>query len=202
MSLADLSPEDRAALLAEARGETAGPAGGFSIARDDTPDPQAAADGGESALDRKLADADAAEGADFDAYFTAQAPGKRLRNVCGQGNDLVLPRSMPLRFELESKRLEGRDDTESMRHLFDTLFGEGRWADLIERGIDGEQLPTLLTWATVNLSGVDMTLAQAHAEVVRMTREKAEGKAPAPPAALAATRGATARGATSAGSGG
>lgn len=207
MTLEHLTAEQRAELLAEARAEVAAPApDGFSIAREvpspaHTPPPVPSAPEGETReqrMDRLAEQAEQAEGEDFDAFWSAQAEGKRLRNVCGPGNDLVLPRAMPLRFEMESKRLAGREDIEAMKYLFDTLFGDGRWDDLVTRGIDGEQLPVLLLWATLNLSGIDMTLGEARAEAHRMNAEKSAGKEPTPPAAL--TRG-VGSGATSAGTG-
>lgn len=165
-----------------AYGVPAGPGGPLEIERSTTTPPPAPApvapqgrpETADEQVARRLAEQDAAEVEDYGAFWSEQGEGKRLKNV--HGRDLVLPRAMPLRFELESRRLQGAEDVKSVRYLFDILYGSGTWDDLIARGADAEQLPVLLMWGTLNLSGRDTTLAQARAMAHEMSEKKRAGQ--------------------------
>lgn len=194
MSLLDtLTPAERAAAdAAVARLRAEDGAGGeleLAIDRpgDDAPAPAPTA--GER-VEQLLAEQEAAQVEDFDRFWSAQArTGKVLNNVCGI--DLTLPSSLPLRFEIESRRLM-HDRTEGAVHkLFGMLFGEGTLATLIDRGLDGEQLSVLLMWGTVNGNGGDINLDEARRRFADMKARQAAGKPLVPSMSSGATSSGT-----------
>lgn len=142
-------------------------------------------------VDRLIAEEQAAEVEDFDRFWAAQQrTGKVLRNV--RGVDVHLPASLPLAFEIESRRLMRDESVAAVHKLFALLFGDGTLAELIARGLTGDQLAVLLMWGTRNGNGIDTSLGEAQAEFERLKALKAAGKAPVP---------STGSGGTSSGSG-
>lgn len=140
-------------------------------------------------VDELRDDAEQAEHEDFDRFWSGQnRTGKVLSNVLGI--DLHLPRTLPLLFEVEARRLQTSRDPEDVRRMFGLLFGADSYDELVKRGLDAEQFSVLLIWGAANAAGRDMTLPQAQHEYVKRMEAVAQGKAPTQD-----------RGATSSGSG-
>lgn len=118
---------------------------------------------------------EAAEGEDFTRFWDSRKakPRKSLRNVLGV--DLVLPESLPLAFEIESRRLQDSSDPRDIARLFDLLFGQGRYDELVDRGLDADMFGVILMWGTLNGNGIDFTLAEAYAKSEEMKAR--QGKA-------------------------
>jgi hypothetical protein len=178
--LASMPPEERATLLRQAEAELAAPAAPeFSIRDQIERDAPAAAPhrGGVTIeeADALRAAAEAAESEDFERFWDSRkvkAP-KALRNVLGI--DLVLPPSLPLSFEIESRRLQDSSDPRDVARMFDLLFGEGRYDELVARGMDADRFGVILMWGTLNSNGIDITLAEANAKAEEMKAR--QGKA-------------------------
>lgn len=114
---------------------------------------------------------------DFDAFWREQdRKGVRLSNVFGV--DIELPAELPLRFEIEAKRLAASEDFDDIRHLVGVLFGDDALDQWTAAGMDVEQFGVLLMWGSANAAGQRMTLAEARVEYHK--QEAAKGKAPVP----------------------
>jgi hypothetical protein len=177
--LASLSAEERAALLRQAEAELAAPAPPEFSIRDQVEQatPPAPHRGGITIeeADRLRAAQEAAESEDFERFWDGQkkrAP-KALRNVLGV--DLVLPDSLPLSFEIESRRLQDSSDPRDVARMFDLLYGPGRYDELVARGMDADRFGVILMWGTLNANGIDITLAEAAAKCEEMRQR--QGKA-------------------------
>lgn len=121
-----------------------------------------------------------AETEDFDAFWSAQdRKPTTLRNVFGV--DVTLPPSLPLRFEVEARKVQdskGEDDTKRMVAI---LFGDDAMDTWTERGMDIEQFAVLLMWGTSNTrTPGSMTLTEAR-EIIA-TRTASLGKETPDPA--------------------
>lgn len=189
--LAALGPDERAALdarvaraHAEAEvlavgGDLGAPAAPTFNVRDqiESPPPPAPTRGGVTVeeADRLRAAQEKAESEDFERFWDGRKrrEPKALRNVLGV--DLILPESLPLAFEIESRRLQDSSDPRDVARMFDLLFGPGRYDDLVARGMDADRFGVILMWGTLNGNGVDFTLAEAHAKCEEMKAR--QGKA-------------------------
>lgn len=141
----------------------------------------------EKTVDELRDDAEQAEHEDFDRFWSAQdRTGKVLSNVLGI--DLHLPRTLPLLFEVEARRLQTSRDPDDVRRMFGLLFGADSYDELVKRGLDAEQFSVLLIWGAANAAGRDMSLPQAQHEYVKRMEAVAQGKA------LTQDRGATSSG--------
>jgi hypothetical protein len=176
--LASLSPEERATLLRQAEAELAAPAAPeFSIRDQVEQTPPRSSRGGVTIeeADRLRAEQEAAQSEDFERFWDSRkvkAP-KALRNVLGV--DLVLPESLPLSFEIESRRLQDSSDPRDVARMFDLLYGAGRYDELVARGLDADRFGVILMWGTLNSNGIDITLAEAAAKCEEMKAR--QGKA-------------------------
>jgi hypothetical protein len=177
-----LTPEQRAELdarvaAAHARAEaeqSAPPTARYDLReqaeRELTPPPPTTGRGGvtlEEAEQLRKAQ-EAAEGEDFSRFWDSRKakPRKSLKNVLGV--DLELPESLPLAFEIESRRLQDSSDPRDIARLFDLLFGPGRYDELVARGLDADMFGVILMWGTLNGNGIDFTLAEAYAKAEEM----------------------------------
>lgn len=159
-------------------------------------------------VDALKARMDAADTEDFGAFWAEQdRAGAQLRNVFGV--DLTLPVSMPLRFDLEAKRLAesvSPDDTRRMVALMfgglavDTTSGDRLDEEALldvwtERGMDAEQFSVLLLWGAANLRGTTITLVGARAELAKAGAAKDDpgGKVPTLGVSSASTGGSSKR---------
>lgn len=196
MSLLDeLTPDERAAAdaavarlraerdvaEADARGRDLA-VGGLSIDRPGEVNAQSLAyapPAGPSRVEQLAAEHEAAESEDFNAFWSARRrQGKVLRNV--HGIDLQLPAELPLRFEVEARRLQNDRSVAAIHHLFGLLYGEGALARLVDAGLTAEQLSVLLMWGTANGNGRSLTLAEAEAAFEDAKAKQAAGKAVVP----------------------
>lgn len=125
---------------------------------------------------RQQVEADETE--DFDQFWAQQnRTGPVLRNVFGV--DVQLPASMPLRFEVEARRVARSQSEDDTRRLVGLLFGEHALDRWVESGMDAEQFAVLLLWGSARVSGTAMTLAEARDEYHRRSQEQhTPGKAP------------------------
>lgn len=98
---------------------------------------------------------------DFDQFWT-QVDRKAIR-VRIMGDVVELPPSIPLRFELEAKRLQRSKSDADVRRLVAILFGEDQLDRWVAAGMDAEQFQVLLAWAPMVLAGRDVTLHQVAA---------------------------------------
>lgn len=105
---------------------------------------------------------------DFDAFWESRTRKVRLTKIMGQV--VELPPALPLRFEMEARRVERSRSEEDVRRLVGILFGEDALDGWIERGLDSEQFPVLLAWGPRVIAGQDITLAEV-ADLI----EKAQG---------------------------
>lgn len=116
-------------------------------------------------------DADGVE--DFDAYWSEQdRAGTRVRIM---GQVVQLPHSLPLRFELEAKRLRRSKKDSDVRHLVGLLFGQDALQAWTEAGMESHQLSVLLAWAPMRLAGNDVSFGQVEA---MMAEQEAKGDDP------------------------
>lgn len=114
----------------------------------------------------------------WDNVRTQESGGKVLRNVFGI--DVQLPTSLPLRFEMEARRLAMTEDDEEARRMVGYLFGNDALDHWIEQGCDTEQFGVLLMWGSANASGHDMSLSQAREEYRKAIQAKAARPGQAP----------------------
>lgn len=112
---------------------------------------------------------------DFDAFWSAQdRKPTSLKNVFGV--DVTLPPALPLRFEVEARKVAVSKDPDDTKRMVGILFGSDALDHWIARGMDLEQFAVLLMWGTANTRQPDsMTLGQARD--VYLTRMAAQGKA-------------------------
>lgn len=130
----------------------------------------------DEAREEALVEAEKIEAAleeDFGAFWDAQdRKPTTLRNVFGV--DVVLPAALPLRFEVEAKKVASSDSEADTKRMVGILFGDGALERWIAAGMDLEQFAVLLMWGTVNTrSPGTLTLAQARTAYL----ERAQGKA-------------------------
>lgn len=95
---------------------------------------------------------------DFDAFWSSRT--RRVRKTRVMGQDVILPPALPLRFEMEARRVERSKSEEDVRRLVGILFGEDALDGWIERGMDSEQFAVLLAWGPRKIAGHDITLAE------------------------------------------
>lgn len=114
---------------------------------------------------------------DFDAFWTEHRAGRKPRVTTIMGEQVELPHSLPLRFELEAKRLQRSKRDRDVKRLVGILFGDGALDRWTEKGMDLEQFKVLLAWAPRAIAGQKLTLAEVAREVDRL---EAEGEAPDP----------------------
>lgn len=115
---------------------------------------------------------------DFDAFWNTRK--RRAKSVTIMGDRVSLPPSLPLRFEMEAKRLERSESNDDVKHLLAILLGDdedliARWA---ERGMDLEQFQVLLAWLPQVIAGHKVTLSEV-ADAVAKANERtgSQGKA-------------------------
>ena len=112
---------------------------------------------------------------DFDAFW--QSRKRKRRTVTIMGEQVSLPPSLPLQFQLEAQRLARSKNETDIRRLVSVLFGDDectdRWA---AAGMDLEQFAVLLAWAPQVVAGKHVTLAEVADQLA-----KAEDKAPKGP---------------------
>lgn len=162
-------------------------------------------------LSEQARDAEAAREAgdteDFDAFWAEadrEANRPRLNNV--RGVNLVLPASVPLKFEMEATRLANSTGDADTRYIVGQLFGRdghatdnetGQSLDVdqlidtwVGRGMEADQFQVLLMWAAANLRGMGLSLADARDELRKMRAAKDGAGAGA---GKAATRGGSSK---------
>ena len=98
---------------------------------------------------------------DFDAFWVKR---KRPRTRI-MGQIVELPASLPLRFELEAKKLAKSKAEQDVRTLVAILFGDDALDQWTQAGMDVEQFQLLLAWAPRKIAGQDVTLAQVAEEL-------------------------------------
>lgn len=114
---------------------------------------------------------------DFDAFWsTAKKAGPRIKI---RGQVLELASSIPLAFEMESKRLQRAKDTNSTQRMLSLLgFPEDVMSAWADAGMGADEFAVLLAYSTARVAGKDITMQEAHDEVQRRMNEKsASGKA-------------------------
>ena len=130
-------------------------------------------------VDQLRDDAERAESEDFTAFWESRRrTGKTLHNVLGF--DVVLPAELPLRFEIEARRLSNDRSAAAVSHLFGLLFGAETYSRLYEAGLTPSQFMVLLMWGVANANGQDMTLAQAEVAAEDAKAKAAAGKVVVP----------------------
>jgi hypothetical protein len=148
----------------------------------DEDDSQAAADAAarEEALAHaaKLVDG---ETEDFDAFWASvERKPATLKNVFGQ--DITLPPSLPLKFEVEARKAQTSKDENDTKRLVGILFGADVLDGWTERGMDLEQFSVLLMWGTANTrspGSMSLTEARDIFQARSASLGKAEETAPA-----------------------
>lgn len=95
---------------------------------------------------------------DFDAFWESRTRKRRKTKIMGQ--DVELPPALPLRFEMEARRLERSKSEDDVRRLVGVLFGETALDGWVEAGMDAEQFAVLLAWGPRVIAGHDITLAE------------------------------------------
>lgn len=116
---------------------------------------------------------------DFDAFWSSlERTGKRVRIM---GTTVTLAASLPLRFELEAKRLQRSREVRDIRHLLTLLgFPDDAMQQWTDKGMDLEQFQVLLAWAPAVIAGKATQADLAtYRDLVREHTARAEGKAPA-----------------------
>lgn len=109
---------------------------------------------------------------DFDAFWSGRA--RRVRHTKIMGRKVELPPHLPLRFEMEARRLERSKSDADVKHLVGILVGEDHLDAWIEAGLDAEQFAVLLAWLPGAIAGSGMTLAEvADAIAANMDNEDA-----------------------------
>lgn len=102
---------------------------------------------------------------DFDAFWSARDRKTKTTRIMGE---LVeLPPALPLRFELEARKLEKSKRDKDVRRLVGILFGADKLDAWTERGMDMDQFAVLLAWAPQVIAGRDVTLAEVADSVER-----------------------------------
>lgn len=107
---------------------------------------------------------------DFDQFWQDVERKPNITTIMGER--VELPPSLPLRFELEARRLQRSRSDRDVRTLVGILFGNGdleagaelvnRWA---EKGMDADQFMVLLAWAPQVIAGQKVTLAQVREQL-------------------------------------
>lgn len=125
-------------------------------------------------LELRVVDGEVLETEDFDAFWSEQdRKGTTLKNVFGI--DVQLPPKLPLRFEIEARRLKNSEDEDDIKRLVALLFGETSLDRWVDAGMDNEQFGVMIMWGTANASGQRMSLAEARSEYREMNAKK-DGK--------------------------
>lgn len=110
---------------------------------------------------------------DFDAFWEAKAKsGERVGKTTRiMGETVTLPPALPLRFEMEAKRLQRSKNERDMKTLLGTIFDADAMDRWVAKGMDLEQFMVLIAWAPQVIAGADVTLA----EVAESVRKELEG---------------------------
>lgn len=102
---------------------------------------------------------------DFDAFWKKRdkkRPAKRLRIF---GQVVELPKSLPLQFELEARRVAKSKRDEDVHNLVAILFGADAYEAWAEAGMDLDQFQVLLAWGPRYIAGQQVTLEQVADEL-------------------------------------
>jgi hypothetical protein len=133
----------------------------------------------DAAREEALAEAERREASqteDFDAFWSAQErKATSLRNVFGV--DVTLPAALPLRFEVEARKVAESSSEDDTKRMVGILFGDDALDRWTAAGMDVEQFAVLLLWGTANTRAPNsMTLAEAKDAMERQQEAKAQGK--------------------------
>lgn len=110
---------------------------------------------------------------DFDAFWEAKAKsGERVGKTTRiMGETVTLPPALPLRFEMEAKRLQRSKKEKDMKVLLSTIFDDDALDRWVAKGMDLEQFMVLIAWAPQVIAGADVSLA----DVAESVRKELEG---------------------------
>lgn len=113
---------------------------------------------------------------DFDAFWSARERKGKATTIMGER--VELPAALPLRFELEARKLQRSKDDQDVRKLVSILFGDDKLDAWTERGMDMDQFAVLLAWAPQVIAGHNVTLAEVADSVAKHNAKqgKAKGK--------------------------
>ncbi|MFD4371494.1 hypothetical protein ACFWPY_07870 [Streptomyces sp. NPDC058527] len=121
----------------------------------------------------------APKSADFDAFFAEQRKGRTSRRQPLRlfGRKYTLPESLPILFTLQAERLQNSDNPEDVRRMLTALYGEDVLDEWAEKGMEDDQLGTLLIWSAAAIrSPGKVSMARA----AELYYEQAAGKAQGP----------------------
>jgi hypothetical protein len=112
---------------------------------------------------------------DFDAFWAGvDRKPTSLKNVFGQ--DITLPPSLPLKFEVEARKAQSSKDENDTKRLVGILFGADVLDGWTDRGMDLEQFSVLLMWGTAN-TRLPGSMSLPEARDIYLTRAASPGKA-------------------------
>lgn len=115
---------------------------------------------------------------DFDAFWETETETETPRTTRIMGDEVPLPRSLPLRFDMEARKLQRSKRPDDVRRLLGILVGPERIDTWAERGMDLEQFMVLLAWLPRVITGdQSVTLAQVRADVRAHLAGHIEGEA-------------------------
>lgn len=95
---------------------------------------------------------------DFDAFWTTRV--RKAPRVKIMGQVVQLPPSLPLRFEMEARRLAESESLDDVKALLSIIFPGDAMDMWTQAGMDLEQFKVLLAWAPRRIAGNPVTLEE------------------------------------------
>lgn len=118
---------------------------------------------------------------DFDAFWDAETATDKPRTTTIMGRTLVLPRQLPLQFDMEARRLKRSKNSDDVRALAAVLVGAETVDAWAKAGMDLEQFMVMLAWLPRVIAGDSVTLAEVRADVRKSLEDKQAGTDPTRP---------------------